>query len=115
MHPTGHDIWKRNMVLNPNSLSIVTEQLKSFKILQLPLLSRELGLSKEMERKIQTTQRSMERMMLGYTRRDHKTNAWVRDQAPILTKLSPKKLGCYYDEMMLRYQQLPMLYLPYKR
>ena len=31
--------------LNPNSLSIVTEQEKSFKILQLPLLSRELGLN----------------------------------------------------------------------
>ena len=30
--------------LNPYSLSIVTEQYKSFKILQLPLLSRELGL-----------------------------------------------------------------------
>ena len=30
--------------INPNSLSIVTEQEKSFKILELPLLSRELGL-----------------------------------------------------------------------
>ena len=32
------------MMINPNSLSIVTEQQKSFKIQQLPLLSRELGL-----------------------------------------------------------------------
>ena len=32
------------MFLNPSSLSIVTEQYKSFKIQQLPLLSRELGL-----------------------------------------------------------------------
>ena len=30
--------------IKPNSLSGVTEQLKSFKIQQLPLLSRELGL-----------------------------------------------------------------------
>ena len=32
------------MHVNPNSLRIVTEQSKSFKIQQLPLLSRELGL-----------------------------------------------------------------------
>ena len=34
------------MFFNPNSLSIVTEQYNSFKIQQLPLLSRELGLMK---------------------------------------------------------------------
>ena len=33
--------------INPNSLSIVTEQYKSFKIIQLPLLSRESGLMAE--------------------------------------------------------------------
>ena len=36
-----------HMVLN--SLSIVTEQPKSFKILQLPLLSRELGLRRKLD------------------------------------------------------------------
>ena len=47
--------WHRNILnfalkyffrlINLNSLSIVTEQQKSFKILQLPLLSVELGLN----------------------------------------------------------------------
>ena len=49
------------------------------------------SLSKEMERKIQTTQRSMERMMLGYTRRDHKTNAWVRDQTKVNDAITTAK------------------------
>ena len=34
----------QTLILNPNSLSIVIEQSKSFKILQLPLLSTELRL-----------------------------------------------------------------------
>ena len=35
---------QRTLQFNPNSLSIVTEQQKSIKFQQLPLLSRELGL-----------------------------------------------------------------------
>ena len=40
---SGYPDSQRTSV-NPNSLSIGTAQKKSFKILQLPLLSRELGL-----------------------------------------------------------------------
>ena len=36
--------WSISRRVNPNALSIVTEQYKSNKIQQLPLLSRELGL-----------------------------------------------------------------------
>ena len=44
-----------------------------------------------MERKLQTTQRSMERMMLGYTRRDHKTNKWIREQTKVKDVLTTAK------------------------
>lgn len=40
-------------------------------------------LTKAMERKLQTTQRSMERMMLGYTRRDRKSNDWIRQKTKV--------------------------------
>ncbi len=48
-------------------------------------------LDKEMERKLQTTQRSMERMMLGHTRRDHKTNKWIREQTKVKDVLTTAK------------------------
>jgi hypothetical protein len=37
-------------------------------------------LNKRMQSKMQTTQRAMERAMIGVTRRDRKTNEWVREQ-----------------------------------
>src|SRR5271156_2935417 len=33
-----------------------------------------------MEKRLRTTQRRMERTMIGITRRDHRTNVWVRQQ-----------------------------------
>ena len=37
-------------------------------------------LNKRMQSKMQTTQRAIERAMIGVTRRDCKTNEWVREQ-----------------------------------
>ena len=48
-------------------------------------------LDKEMERKLQITQRSMERMMLGYTRRDRKTNKWIKEPSQGCANNSKKK------------------------
>ena len=42
--------------------------------------SQTWALNKRMQGKMQTTQRAMERAMIGITRRDHKTNEWVREQ-----------------------------------
>src|SRR5438552_13150505 len=36
-----------------------------------------------MQERLRTTQRSMERAMIGITKRDHKTNEWVRKQTGI--------------------------------
>ncbi len=41
------------------------------------------ALTKRMQEKLQTTQRSMERAMIGITRRDRKTNIWIRQQTGI--------------------------------
>src|SRR5579862_1012742 len=38
------------------------------------------AVTKRMQERLHTTQRSMERAMLGITRRDRKTNVWVRQQ-----------------------------------
>ena len=48
-------------------------------------------LNKDMERKLKTTQRSMERMMLGYTRRDRKRNIWIREQTRVKDVLTTVK------------------------
>ena len=38
------------------------------------------ALTKRMQERLRTTQKSMERAMIGITRRDRKTNVWVRQQ-----------------------------------
>ena len=42
--------------------------------------SQTWALNKRMQGKMQTTQRAMERAMIGITRRDRKANEWVREQ-----------------------------------
>jgi hypothetical protein len=42
--------------------------------------SQTWALNKRMQSKMQTTQRAMERAMIGVTMRDRKTNEWVREQ-----------------------------------
>jgi hypothetical protein len=39
------------------------------------------AMTKRMQAKLQTTQRSMERAMIGVTKRDHKTNKWIREKS----------------------------------
>lgn len=41
------------------------------------------AITKRMEDRLRTTQRSMERAMIGITKRDHKTNNWVRRQTGV--------------------------------
>ena len=41
------------------------------------------AVTKRMQDRLKTTQRSMERAMLGITRRDHRTNEWVRQQTGV--------------------------------
>ena len=41
------------------------------------------ALTKRMEDRLKTTQRSMERAMLGITRRDRRTNEWIRQQSGV--------------------------------
>eukprot|EP00794_Sanderia_malayensis_P008022 gene8022-8881_t len=48
-------------------------------------------LTKKMEHKLQTTQRSMERMMTGYSRRDRKTNVWIREQSKVKDVITTAK------------------------
>eukprot|EP00794_Sanderia_malayensis_P014407 gene14407-15907_t len=44
-----------------------------------------------MEQKLQTTQRSMERMMTGYSRRDKKTNVWIQQQSEVRDVITTAK------------------------
>ena len=39
--------------------------------------------TKRMQDRLKTTQRSMERAMIGVTKRDHRTNEWVRQQTGV--------------------------------
>lgn len=41
------------------------------------------AVTKRMQDRLKTTQRSMERAMIGITRRDHRTNEWVRQQTGV--------------------------------
>jgi hypothetical protein len=41
------------------------------------------AVTKRMQDRLKTTQRSMERAMIGITRRDRKTNEWVRQQTGV--------------------------------
>ena len=41
------------------------------------------AMTKRMQERLRTTQRSMERAIIGVTRRDRKTNAWVRQQSGV--------------------------------
>jgi Reverse transcriptase (RNA-dependent DNA polymerase) len=41
------------------------------------------AVTKRMQDRLRTTQRSMERAMLGITKRDHRTNEWVRQQTGV--------------------------------
>ena len=41
------------------------------------------AVTKNMEQKLKTTQRSMERCMLGITKRDRKTCKWIREQTKV--------------------------------
>jgi hypothetical protein len=41
------------------------------------------AVTKRMQDRLKTTQRSMERAMIGITKRDHKTNEWVRQKTGI--------------------------------
>ena len=41
------------------------------------------AVTKRMQERLQATQRSMERAMIGITKRDRKTNVWVRNQTGI--------------------------------
>src|SRR5271156_3922108 len=41
------------------------------------------AITKRMEQRLRTTQRSMERAMIGITRRYHRTNVWVRQQTGV--------------------------------
>ncbi len=41
------------------------------------------AVTKRMQERLKTTQRSMERAMIGVTRRDRRTNEWVRQQTGV--------------------------------
>ena len=41
------------------------------------------AVTKRMQDRLKTTQRSMERAIIGVTKRDHRTNEWVRQQAGV--------------------------------
>ena len=41
------------------------------------------AITKRMQERLRTTQRSMERSMIGVTKRDHKTNKWVRQTSRV--------------------------------
>ena len=46
--------------------------------------SQTWAITKRMQERLQVTQRSMERAMVGVTRRDRKTNVWLRQQTRVL-------------------------------
>src|SRR6202021_2735614 len=41
------------------------------------------AVTKRMQDRLKITQRSMERAMIGVTKRDHRTNEWVRQQTGV--------------------------------
>src|SRR5580700_8915390 len=45
--------------------------------------SQTWAITKRMQERLRTTQRSMERVMVGTTRRDRKTNMWLRQQSGV--------------------------------
>lgn len=75
----------RNSAIFRSSLPICLKR-KVFDQCILPVLtyaSETWTLTSRTVQKLQTTQRSMERCMLGFTRRDKKRNAWIREQTKV--------------------------------
>ena len=75
----------RNSAIFKSGLPICLKR-KVFDQCILPVLtyaSETWTLTNRTVRKLQTTQRSMERCMLGFTRRDRKRNTWIREQTKV--------------------------------
>ncbi len=86
---------KQNLIMNSN-LPISLKR-KVYNQCILPVLmygSENWRLTKELERKLRSAQRGMERRMLGITWRDRKRASWIREQTKdenILVTIKNKK------------------------
>ncbi len=75
---------KQNLVMNSNLPLSLKRKVYNQCILQvLKYGSETWRLTKELERKLRSTQRGMERKMLGITWRDKKRASWIREQTKV--------------------------------
>ncbi len=75
---------KQNLVMNSNfPLSLKRKVYNHCIILVLTYGSETWGLTKDLERKLRSAQRAMERRMMGITWRHRKRASWIREQTKV--------------------------------
>ncbi len=75
---------KQNLVMNSNLPLSLKRKVYNQCILPVPTYGAETWrLPKELERKLRSAQRGMERRMLGITWRDRKRASWIREQTKV--------------------------------